>query len=138
MRVLISGASGLIGSELSLQLGVAGHDVRRLVRREATRPGEFRWDPAALSLDPAALDGVDAVVNLSGASLARLPWTPGYRKEILRSRVQATRTLTDALQRSAAPPSALLNGSAVGLYGHRPGASVDEASAPGTDFLAEV
>src|SRR5680860_1615902 len=73
MRVLISGASGLIGSELSLQLGVAGHDVRRLVRREATRPGEFRWDPAALSLDPAALDGVDAVVNLSGASLARLP-----------------------------------------------------------------
>jgi len=138
MRVLISGASGLIGSELSLQLGVAGHDVRRLVRREATRHGEFRWDPAALSLDPAALDGVDAVVNLSGASLARLPWTPGYRKEILRSRVQATRTLTDAVQRSSTPPGVLLNGSAVGVYGNRPGETVDEASTPGTDFLARV
>ncbi|TDW29030.1 TIGR01777 family oxidoreductase [Cryobacterium psychrophilum] len=138
MRVLIAGASGLIGSELSLQLGVAGHDVRRLVRREAIRPNEFRWDPAALSLDPAALDGVDAVVNLSGASLARLPWTPGYRKEILHSRVQATHTLVDALRRAHTAPSVLLNGSAVGIYGDRAGETVDEASAPGTDFLAEV
>src|SRR5680860_721836 len=138
MRVLISGASGLIGSELSLQLGVAGHDVRRLVRREATRPGEFRWDPAALELDPAALDGVDAVVNLSGASLARLPWTSGHRMQILRSRVQATRTLTDAMRHAPTPPAVLLNGSAVGVYGNRPGERLDETATPGSDFLADV
>ncbi|MDH6236601.1 TIGR01777 family oxidoreductase [Cryobacterium sp. CG_9.6] len=138
MRVLIAGASGLIGRELSAQLGVAGHDVVRLVRRDVTGPGEIRWDPAALSLDPTALDGVDAVVNLSGASLARLPWTPGYRKEILNSRVQATHTLVDALRHSQNPPSVLLNGSAVGVYGDRPGQTVDETSTPGTDFLANV
>ncbi|KGJ76468.1 nucleoside-diphosphate sugar epimerase [Cryobacterium roopkundense] len=138
MRVLISGASGLIGSELSLQLGVAGHDVVRLVRRAPTGPHEIQWDPAALSLDPAALDGVDAVVNLSGASLARLPWTPRHRQEILRSRVQATRTLTDAMRHTSTPPAVLLNGSAVGVYGNRPGERVDEAATAGSDFLADV
>lgn len=138
MRVLISGASGLIGAELSLQLAAAGHDVARLVRREPSRAGEFRWDPAALTIDSRALDGVDAVVNLSGASLARLPWTAGYRKEILRSRVQATHTLTDAISNAAHAPTVLLNGSAVGVYGNRPGEVVDENSTPGHDFLADV
>jgi len=138
MRVLISGASGLIGSELTRQLKAAGHDVARLVRREPVAPGEFRWDPAGLTLDPRALDGVDAVVNLSGASLARLPWTSGYRTEILRSRVQSTRTLADAISRAATPPTVLLNGSAVGIYGNRPGEAVDEHSSPGGDFLADV
>ncbi|KFF59544.1 nucleoside-diphosphate sugar epimerase [Cryobacterium sp. MLB-32] len=138
MRVLISGASGLIGSELSLQLGVAGHDVVRLVRRAPTGPDEIRWDPAKLSLDPAALDGVDAVVNLSGASLARLPWTAKYRQEILRSRIQATRTLTNAMREAPTPPAILLNGSAVGVYGNRPGERLDETALPGSDFLVDV
>ena len=104
MRVLIAGASGLIGRELSRQLAAAGHTPVRLVRREALGSNEIRWDPAALVLDPSVLDDVDAVVNLSGASLARLPWTSAYRKEILRSRLQATRTLTDALRRASSPP----------------------------------
>ncbi|MFC5928916.1 TIGR01777 family protein [Cryobacterium melibiosiphilum] len=143
MRVLIAGASGLIGTELSRQLGAAGHTAVRLVRREPLGRNEFRWDPAALVLDPAVLDDIDAIVNLSGASLARLPWTLSYRKEILRSRVQATRTLTDALRHSAerpgvTPPGILLNGSAVGIYGDRPGEELTEGSAPAHDFLAEV
>ncbi|GEP27020.1 TIGR01777 family protein [Cryobacterium levicorallinum] len=138
MRVLIAGASGLIGRELSRQVETAGHTPVRLVRREALGPNEIRWDPATLVLDPSVLDDIDAVVNLSGASLARLPWTSGYRQEILQSRLHATRTLTDALRRSTNPPTVLLNGSAVGIYGNRPGEVLSEASAVGTDFLAEV
>ena len=138
MRVLIAGASGLIGRELSRQVETAGHTPVRLVRREALGPNEIRWDPATLVLDPSVLDDIDAVVNLSGASLARLPWTSGYRQEILQSRLHATRTLTDALRRSTNPPTVLLNGSAVGIYGNRPGEVLSETSAVGTDFLAEV
>jgi len=138
MRVLISGASGLIGSELTRQLEAAGHTVLRLVRRPPRSRAELRWDPATLTLDPAALDGVDAVINLSGASIGRLPWTKSYRRQIMESRVQATRTLTDAMRRSATPPTVLLNASAVGIYSNRPGEELTEASAPGSDFLATV
>lgn len=138
MRVLIGGASGLIGTELSRQLEAAGHTVLRLVRREPHSADEYRWDPAALSIDAARLDQVDAIVNLSGASLARLPWTRGYRKQILESRVQATRTLTDALRMSASPPTVLLNASAVGIYGDRPGEKLTELSGPGSGFLSTV
>jgi uncharacterized protein len=138
MRVLISGASGLIGTELRRQLSAAGHTPLRLVRHEARAPGEYRWNPELLSIDAGALDGVDAVVNLSGASLARLPWTPAYRQTILRSRVQTTRTLTDAITSAAAPPPVLLNASAVGIYGNRPGEQLTESSPAGEGFLARV
>jgi uncharacterized protein (TIGR01777 family) len=138
MRVLISGASGLVGAELTRQLGAAGHTVVRLVRRPARSGAEIRWDPATLSLDPAAFDGIDAVVNLSGASIGHLPWTTGYRRQIMESRVQATRTLTDAMRRAATPPAVLVNASAVGYYGNRPGEELTEDSSPATDFLATV
>ncbi|TFC93811.1 TIGR01777 family oxidoreductase [Cryobacterium sp. TMT3-29-2] len=138
MRVLVSGSSGLIGTELCTQLRAAGHTVTRLVRRDPRGADEFRWDPAALSMDVSALDGVDAVINLSGASIARLPWTKAYRREIRDSRVQATRTLTDAMGRQATPPSVLLNASAVGIYGDRPNEVLTEKSPAANDFLAKV
>ena len=138
MRVLIAGASGLIGREVSRRLEAAGHTVLRLVRREARSAGEIRWDPALSELDPGALDGVDAVINLAGASLSRLPWTAAYRREILRSRIRATRTLTDAMEACPVPPAVLLNASAVGIYGDRPGETLTEESTPGQDFLAGV
>lgn len=138
MRVLVSGASGLVGTEVCRQLQAAGHSVVRLVRRPAHGSAEVRWDPATLHLDPTAFDGIDAVVNLSGASIGRLPWTKAYRRQIMESRVQATRTLTDAMRRAATTPKVLLNASAVGVYGNRPGEELSEQSAPGTDFLATV
>jgi uncharacterized protein (TIGR01777 family) len=138
MRVLVSGSSGLIGTAFSRAATAAGHSVFRLVRRPPGARNEISWDPELLSLDPAVLDGFDAVVNFSGASLARLPWTSGYRTQILRSRVQATRTLTDAMHRSAQPPTVLLNASAIGIYGDRPGELLTENADAGDDFLAGV
>lgn len=143
MRVLVSGASGFIGTELCRQLRAAGHSAVRLVRRDARSPDEFRWEPRTLSIDRAALDGVDAVVNLSGASLAHLPWTPAYRRTILQSRLLATRTLTDAivgaaLAGAASPPAVFVNASAVGYYGDRPGELLTEDDPAGDGFLSTV
>jgi NAD dependent epimerase/dehydratase family enzyme len=81
MRIVVAGASGLIGAPLVAALRKAGHDVDVLVRREPRAAGEFAWNPDAGELDPHALEGADAVINLSGASIARIPWTNGYRRE---------------------------------------------------------
>jgi uncharacterized protein (TIGR01777 family) len=131
MRSVIGGASGLIGTALGGSLESDGHEVVRLVRRPARVPGEAEWDPLAGSLDPAVLDGADAVVNLSGASLGKLPWTPSYQSTILWSRLSATRTLVDAMHRADQPPAAFLSGSAVGYYGDRPGETLTEESTRG-------
>lgn len=108
------------------------------MRRQPTAESEINWAPSAHILDSSVMDSVDAVINLSGASLARLPWTGKYRKEILDSRVQATRTLTEAMMKASKPPSVFLNGSAVGIYGDRPGERLTEDSPRGTGFLGDV
>jgi uncharacterized protein (TIGR01777 family) len=138
VRVLIAGASGFIGTALVERLTRDGHDVLKLVRRRASSPDEVAWSPAAGIIDFTVMDRVDAVVNLSGASLARLPWTKGYRTEILESRVSATRTLADAMRKARTPPAVFLSGSAVGYYGNRPGELLSEASPVGEGFLADV
>lgn len=138
MRVLVAGASGFIGTALVGALTAEGNEVVRLVRRRANEPDEAAWSPAAGIIDFTVMDRVDAVVNLSGASLARLPWTRSYRGEILDSRITATRTLADAMRKARRAPSVFLNASAVGYYGDRPGELLTEYSSPGTGFLAEV
>lgn len=137
-RILISGSSGFIGTELTRQLEADGHSVHSLVRRPPRSDREFSWSPKDGTIDLRALDGVDAVVNLAGASTGRIPWTRAYKREILYSRVNGTRTLAEALGRASDPPRALVNGSAVGYYGNRPGETLDEASAKGTGFLSDV
>lgn len=138
MRIVIGGASGLIGTALGRSLETDGHDVVRLVRRPARGAGEAEWDPLAGVLDPAVVSGADAVVNLSGASLGKLPWTAAYRSTILWSRLSATRTLVDAMNRAEQPPATFLSGSAVGYYGDRPGETLTEDSSRGAGFLADV
>jgi uncharacterized protein (TIGR01777 family) len=138
MRVLISGATGMIGGELVSQLEADGHDILKLVRRERQASDEYRWYPEAGVVDPGLIASVDAVVNFSGASLSRLPWTPGYKRQILRSRVDATRTLADAIASSEAPPAVFLSASAVGYYGDRPGETLTEEASKGDGFLADV
>ncbi|WP_445996109.1 TIGR01777 family oxidoreductase [Okibacterium fritillariae] len=138
MRVLIAGASGLIGTALTRSLRDDQHEVVHLVRRDAAGAGEVSWDPAAGRLDVSAFDGVDAVVNLSGASISKLPWTASYRRTLLSSRVQATRTLVEALHRTSTPPAIFASGSASGYYGSRPGETLTEESSYGDGFLAGV
>jgi uncharacterized protein (TIGR01777 family) len=138
MRVLLAGASGMIGSELRDQLAAAGHEVRRLVRREPSAADESRWDPVERSVDVAQFDWADAVVNLSGSSLQRLPWTRATKRRILSSRLQATATLTDGMRRADEPPAVFVSGSAVGFYGDRPGEELTEAAGKGDGFLADV
>jgi hypothetical protein len=102
------------------------------------QPDEVTWSPAAGIIDFTVMDRVDAVVNLSGASLAKLPWTKAYRGEILDSRITATRTLTDAMRKAKRAPPVFLSASAAGYYGDRPGELLTEFSSAGSGFLAEV
>lgn len=138
LRVLVAGASGFIGRELGAQLTASGHSVVRLVRRDAAASDEVSWDPSRHLLHPSAFDGVDAVICLSGASTGRIPWTPSYKRTILRSRVDAALTLTDTMRITATPPATFVCASAVGYYGDRPGEQLTEASSKGDDFLSDV
>jgi uncharacterized protein len=137
MKILISGASGLVGGALASALRAEGHAIARLVRPGgAASAGDVRWDPASATIDAAAMEGADAVVHLSGASIAEGRWTPA-RKALLRSsRVDSTRLLVDALAGLRQKPRVLVCASATGYYGNRGDEELTETSEPGTDFLA--
>ena len=138
-RVLISGGSGLIGRALTASLRRGGYEVLSLVRRPADgQRGEIRWDPAAGTLEAAPLEGLAAVVHLSGESVAHR-WSAARRQAILDSRVQSTSLLARTLVRLERPPEVLLSSSATGYYGARGDELLDEGATPGTSgFLPEV
>ena len=140
MRVAITGSSGLIGSALAAALLADGQQVTRLVRRDPQRPGEVRWDPkmAGGGIAPEALDGVDAVVHLSGAPVAGGLWTQGRKRVLRASRIDSTTALVSAMARAPRPPSVLLSGSAIGWYGDTGDREVDESAPAGTGFLADL
>ncbi len=139
MRVLISGASGLLGSALTDALRRAGHTVNRLVRPGGVgAPGDVGWDPLSGRMELGGLEGVDGVVHLAGASIAEGRWTEA-RKQVLRaSRVDATRHLVDGLARLGGRAQGLGSASAVGYYGNRGDEQLTEACAPGSGFLAQL
>jgi len=134
----VTGASGFLGGALCRFLAARGDTVRRFVRSRAAGVGEIAWDPARGALDPLALEGLDAVVHLSGASLAEGRWTAARVRELKESRVGATRTLALAVGSCRTPPRVLVSGSAVGWYGNRGDEPLGESSAPGRGFLAEL
>jgi uncharacterized protein (TIGR01777 family) len=136
LTVAISGASGLVGGALSAFLTTGGHTVRRIVRRRE-RPTDILWDLAAGTIDRAALEGVDAVVHLAGESIAAR-WSEAKKKAIRTSRVRGTELLSQAITTLKRPPSVFVSASAIGYYGSRGEEPVDESSAPGSGFLAEV
>lgn len=139
MKIVVSGASGLIGSALVEDWAAAGHEAVRLVRRAAPEtPGVARWDPDAGQLDPRVLDGTDAVVHLSGENIAQGRWTAARKARIRGSRIRSTECVVRALLETANPPKCFLCASAIGYYGSRGDERLTESSAPGTGFLAEV
>jgi hypothetical protein len=138
MRIAIAGASGLIGGALVPRLEAAGHEVMRLVRRAPRAKGELRWDPDAGTIDASALEGADAVLNLSGENIAERRWSEA-RKALLRSsRLGPTRLLASTLAGLARKPKVLVSASAMGAYGDRGDAWVSEKDAPGDDFLGRL
>jgi uncharacterized protein (TIGR01777 family) len=137
-RAVIAGASGFIGRALVAELTTAGWSVTRLVRGPASRSDEVSWDPQIGKLDPAVLSGADAIINLSGASISRIPWTQSVRESIVASRREATTTLVTAINAAKSTPAVFLSGSAVGIYGDRGDEELTETSPRGAGFLADV
>src|SRR5215469_3262772 len=138
MRVLVSGASGLIGSVLQPALLSAGRSVAKLVRR-APAPDEVQWDPTR-PMDPQKLAGYEAVIHLAGKNIAGR-WTEKFKREVRESRVTGTRTLATAAAesfRQTGMPRVFVAASATGYYGDRGNEELTEASAPGRGFLADV
>lgn len=138
LLVGVTGAGGFIGGALCAALAAGGDRVRRFVRGRAATPGEIAWDPAHRVLDPGALEGLDAVVHLSGSSLAAGRWTAARKRELMESRVGSSALLARAIHSCRRPPRVLVSGSAVGWYGDRGDETLDESSAPGRGFLAEL
>ncbi|GIG69092.1 TIGR01777 family oxidoreductase [Phytomonospora endophytica] len=137
MRIVIAGSSGHLGTALVSRLHEQGHDVVRLVRREARTDDQISWDPYRRPLDPAVLEGADAVVNLCGAGIGDKRWTPAYKGLLQASRIEPTRVLAEAIAAAGVP--VLLNGSAVGYYGdggELP--EVDESAPAADDFLGRL
>ena len=138
MRVAISGSSGLIGTALVRALEERGNDVVRIVRSGPSSPGCVRWDPGRGRIEAAALQGIDAFVNLAGEPIGRRRWTDKQKHKILSSRESGTAVLARALAAMTPKPRALLNASAMGYYGERGDDVLTEDSPPGSAFLASV
>jgi uncharacterized protein (TIGR01777 family) len=137
-RIVIAGASGLIGQTLVPFLRTQGHSVVQLVRRPVKREDELYWNPGSGELDLGRIDHVDAIINLSGENVGGGRWTAAKREAIFRSRVDATRTLVDAIKQMQPRPSVFVSVSAVGFYGDRGDEILTEHSGIGRGFLAEV
>jgi uncharacterized protein (TIGR01777 family) len=139
MNVLVSGASGLVGSALVSHLTARSYSVARLVRRKpVAAESEIFWDPDGGRIDTASLARFDAVVHLAGANIASGRWTQGRKRGILGSRIHGTRLLSTALAALEKPPKVMVSTSAVGYYGSRGDEILREESSPGSGFLAEV
>jgi len=137
MRIAITGASGLIGSALSEQLLADGHEVIPVVRGKPSG-SEIGWSVDEQRIDDGAFDGLDGVVHLAGAGIGDKRWTDEYKQEIRSSRTVGTALIANAVNAAKNPPSVLLSGSAIGIYGSSQTATFSESDPAGTGFLADV
>lgn len=138
VKLAVSGSAGLVGRALTAHLEAEGHRVVRLIRPDSKPSANCaRWNPRSGSIDAAALEGIDALVHLAGAGIGHR-WTRRYKQEILRSRVEGTRLISQTLANLARPPQVLVSASATGYYGDRGDEELTEQSAPGRGFRADV
>jgi len=138
LNILITGSTGLIGSELASFLIKNGHRVLRMVRRDPSGADEIRWDPSSGTLDKSAIEGLDAVIHLAGESIASGRWTAAKRRRIRESRIQGTHLLAQSLAHLFDPPKTLVSVSAIGYYGDRGEQQLDETSSAGRGFLPDL
>ena len=137
MKIIISGASGLIGKPLVKNLRKHGHDVIQLVRR-TPQANESQWNPATGEINASVIDGADAVIHLSGAGIGDRRWTTKYKQELVESRTKSTALLASTIAKCAKKPSVFLSGSAIGIYGPRGDEQLTEQSKNGETFLADI
>jgi len=138
MIVVVSGASGLVGTALTDALRRAGHRVVRLRRGGVTGGDEIGWDPEAGLIDAPAFEGVDAVVNLAGEGIGERKWTAEQKFRIMQSRVKGTAAIAAAIASRERKPRVFVSGSAIGYYGSRGNDVLTEETPRGDGFLAEV
>ncbi len=139
LNIVVSGSTGLVGRRLTAFLSTGGHTVRRLVRPpNVARSQDVRWRPDQGELDAAALEGADAIIHLSGENLAEHRWSKQVKEQIRASRIASTKLIAESIAGMRRKPRVLICASAVGIYGDRGEAAVDERSPPGDGFLAEL
>lgn len=139
MRIVVTGATGLVGTQLVDALEQSGAQAIRAVRRPVKDESrELSWDPEAGKIDAARFEGVDAVVHLAGENIAGGRWSESFKRKIRDSRVKGTRLISEAIAAAKNGPRTFVCASAIGYYGSRGDETLTESSAPGDDFLAKV
>jgi uncharacterized protein (TIGR01777 family) len=138
-RIVVTGASGLVGRRLCAELQRDGVEVIRAVRRPiGPQPNELSWNPDFNQIEAAKLEGVDAVVHLAGENISEHRWTDAFKRRIRESRLRGTRLISETIAKLASKPRTFVCASAIGYYGNRGDETLTESAAPGDDFLAEV
>jgi uncharacterized protein (TIGR01777 family) len=138
MRVLITGATGLVGKKLQASFAGKGYEMLLASRSEPNGANYIRWDAETGFAEPERLEGLDAVVHLAGESVFGLRWSDEKKKAIMDSRVKGTRSVVEAISRLKDRPKVFVSASAVGFYGNRGEEELTESSAAGDTFLADV
>lgn len=138
MKILITGASGLIGTALQKSFEEKGHKMLLASRREPQDADHVRWDSETGFAEPEKLEGIDAVVHLAGESVSGLRWTDEKKKAIRDSRVRGTRNVVEAISKLKKKPKVLIAASAIGFYGDRADEEMTETSTPDDTFLSQV
>ncbi|MBK9109770.1 MAG: TIGR01777 family protein [Saprospiraceae bacterium] len=140
-NILIAGANGLIGKELSSYLHTQGHTIHWLVRKPSAQISypQFIWDPSNQKIDLNAFKSVDVLINLTGSPISSGRWTAKRKSDILQSRLNSIQVLSDALNLAQVRPRQIIQATAIGFYGDRPNAQVTEKDPAGINgFLCEV
>jgi len=138
MKVLVTGATGLVGKALVADLRKHGHEVLRLIRGNPVEADDLTWDPDNRNLPKSRLEGLDAVVHLAGENIAAKRWNVAVKERLRRSRVETTKFLCETLCQLKTPPKTLICASAIGFYGDRGQEILTESAAGGTGFLADL
>jgi uncharacterized protein (TIGR01777 family) len=138
MKVLVSGGTGLIGSELVPFLTKQGHEVFRLTHSKPRDANDIVWDPARKQLPKARIEGTEVVVHLAGENIAGKRWNARVKQELRNSRIEGTRLLCETMTQLQTLPKTLICASAIGYYGDRGSEFLNETSAMGKSFLADL